>query len=67
MENRFDLVTITSAVGVAGYVAIMLGYVALFDLGFGREQVRGAAMIAAILIAALVAADRLGRGPGKAK
>jgi hypothetical protein len=67
MEDRFDIVTITSAVGVAGYVAIMLGYVALFDLGFGGEQVRGAAMIAAILIAALVAADCLGKGPDKAK
>jgi hypothetical protein len=67
MEDRFDIVTITSAVGVAGYVAIVLGHVALFDLGFGREQVRGAAMIAAILIAALVAADCLGKDPGKAK
>jgi hypothetical protein len=67
MENRFDIVTILSAVCVAGYVAIMLRYVALFDLGFSREQVRGGAMIAAILIAALVAADFLGKNLRKVK
>jgi hypothetical protein len=67
MEHRFDIVTISSAVCVAGYVAIMLGHVALSDLGFSREEVRSGAMIAAILIAALVAVDFFGKNPGKAK
>jgi hypothetical protein len=67
MENRFDIVTIASAICVAGYVAIMLRHVALFDLGWSREAVRGGAMIAAILIAALVAVDFFGRNLRKAK
>jgi hypothetical protein len=67
MENRFDIVTIASAVCVAGYVAIMLTYVALCDLGFTREQVCSGAMMAAILIAALVAVDFLGKKLRKAK
>jgi hypothetical protein len=57
MESKFDLLTITSAVFVAGYVAIVLGCVALYDFGLSRELVSSAAMIAAILIAALVALD----------
>ncbi len=57
MESKFDLVTIASAVFVAGYVAIVLGCVALYDFGLSRELVSSAAMIAAILIAALVAVD----------
>jgi hypothetical protein len=67
MENRFDIVTIASAVCIAGYVAIMLRHVALFDLGWSREAVRGGAVIAAILIAALVAVDFFGKNLRKAK
>jgi hypothetical protein len=66
MDGRFDIVTIASAVGVAGYVAITLGYVALYDFGLSREAVRSAAMIAAILIAALVAIEFFGKRFGKA-
>jgi hypothetical protein len=55
MENKFDFVTIASA--VAGYVAIVLGCVALYDFGLSREVVSSRAMIAAIPIAALVAVD----------
>jgi hypothetical protein len=43
--------------GLAGYVAIVLGCVALYDFGLSHEFVSSAAMIAAILIAALVAVD----------
>jgi hypothetical protein len=57
MENKFDFATIASAVFVAGYVAIMLGCVALYDFGLSREVVSSRAMIAAIPIAALVAVD----------
>jgi|GraSoi2013_100cm_1033763.scaffolds.fasta_scaffold591441_1 hypothetical protein len=66
MESKFDLVTVAAAVCVAGYVAIMLGYFALYDFGLSREVVRSAAMIAAIPIAALVAVD-LFKKPGNVK
>jgi uncharacterized membrane protein len=42
---------------VAGYVAIIMGCVALYDFGLSREVVSSGAMIAAIPIAALVAVD----------
>jgi hypothetical protein len=57
MESWFDFVTIANAVCVAGYVAFMLEYVALYDFGLSREVVSSAAMIAAIPIAALVPVD----------
>jgi hypothetical protein len=57
MESKFNLVTIASAVFVAGYVAIIMGCVALYDFGLSREVVSSGAMIAAIPIAALVAVD----------
>jgi hypothetical protein len=61
MESRFDIATIASAVCVAGYAAIMLRYVLLFDFRFSSEQVRSGAMIAAIIMAALVAVDFFGQ------
>lgn len=42
---------------MAAYVAITLGYVALYNFGLTGEDVRGAAMIIAVLIAAMVAID----------
>lgn len=65
METRFDIVTTATAVFVAGYVAIALRYVALYDLGLSSQQVRIAAVIAAIATAAMVAVDFLGRRLGK--
>ena len=67
MENRFDVVTVASAICVAGYVAITLGYIALYDFGLSREQLRSGAMLAAIVVAALVAIDFFGKKFGKAK
>ena len=67
MESWVDgIVTITSAVFLAAYVAITLGYVALYDLGLSAEKVRGAAMIAVILIAATVAVDYFSKKQRKA-
>ncbi len=57
MESKFNLVTIASAVFVAGYVAIIMECVAVYDFGLSREVVSSGAMIAAIPIAALVAVD----------
>jgi hypothetical protein len=59
MDDRTDLVTIATAVSLAGYAAIALWYVALFDIGFTREGVRIAATVAAILLGAVVAIDFL--------
>jgi hypothetical protein len=67
MESRFDVVTIAAAVCVAGYAALTLWYIALYDFGLSREQLRGGAMIAAILIAALLAIDFFGSKFDKAK
>jgi drug/metabolite transporter (DMT)-like permease len=67
MERRLEMVTIANAICVAACVAIALGYVALYDLGFSREAVRSGAVIAAILIAAMVAVDFFGKKLRKAK
>jgi len=60
MESRFDIIAIVNAVCVAGYLAITLGYAALY-LGLPGEEVRGVAMILAILIAAIIAVDFYGK------
>jgi hypothetical protein len=67
MESRFDLVAIANSVCVAGYAAIMLGYVAHYNFGYSRLEIRGGALISAILLAALIAIDFLGKNGGKAE
>jgi hypothetical protein len=64
METRFDIVTMASAVCVAGYVAIALRYVALYDLGLSGQQVRSGAVITAIAMAAMIAVDFFGNKLG---
>jgi formate-dependent nitrite reductase membrane component NrfD len=65
MDDRTDWVSIATAVWLAGYAAMALWYVALFDIGLTREGVRRAATLAAILLAAVVAIDFLVRKLGK--
>jgi hypothetical protein len=65
MKSRFDIVTMVSAVCVAGYVAIALRHVALYDLGLSGHEVRSGAVIVAIAMAAMVAVDFVGGRPGK--
>jgi hypothetical protein len=67
MESKFEMVTIVHLVGVAAYAAIALDYVAHCDLGFSLQEIRGAAMITAVIIAALIAIDFFGKKLGKAK
>ena len=67
MENRFDIATIASAVGVAAYVAIAMGYVARHELGFSLQEIRSAAVLIAVVIGSLVAIDFFGTTLGKAK
>jgi hypothetical protein len=51
MEGELDIVTAVCAICVAAYVAIAIGYVAHFDLGFSIQQIRGAALAIAVLVA----------------
>ena len=67
MFDRTDLVTIATAVSLAGYAAMALWYVALFDIGLTREGVRSGATVAAILLGAVVAIDFLVRKLAKRK
>jgi len=67
MYDRTDLVTIATAVWLAGYAAMALWYVALFDIGLAREGVRIGAMVAAILLGVVLALDFLVRRLGKRK
>ena len=67
MESRPDIVTITSAVGVAAYVAIAAGHVAHYNLGFSLQGVRSGAVVIAVVIAALLVIDFFGKKLGKAK
>ena len=67
MYDRTDLVTIVTAVWLAGYAAMALWYVALFDIGLTREGVRIGATVAAILLGAVVAIDFLVSRLGKRK
>jgi hypothetical protein len=67
MESKFDMITIVHLVGVAAYAAIALDYVAHYDLGFSIQAIRGAAVITAVVIAALITIDFFGKKLGKAK
>ena len=66
MERRFDPVAIANAVCVAGYAAIMLGYVAHYNFGYSRAEIRGGALTAALLLVALIVIDFLGNNGGRA-
>ena len=63
MKNGMDLETIVVAVCVAGYAALLVGYVAHEDLGFTSAQIRHVAMIWADLLAMPVAVDFLRTKP----
>jgi hypothetical protein len=67
MENKFGIVTIAHVIFVAAYVAIALDYVAHYELGFSLQEIRGAAVIISVVIAALIAIDYFGKKLGKAK
>jgi hypothetical protein len=61
MESRFDIVTTASAVCVAAYAAIAIGYVACYDLGFSPQEIRGTAVAIAVIVAALIIIDFFGK------
>jgi hypothetical protein len=61
MEQDMDSLTVMTGVGVAGYAAFILAYVARVDLGLSSGEIRGLAIIAAVLIALAIAIDFLGK------
>jgi hypothetical protein len=61
MEEDMDALTVMTGVGVAGYAALMLAYVAHVDLGLSGGEIRGLAIVAAVLIALAIAIDFLGK------
>jgi hypothetical protein len=65
MDKEIDLLTISIAIGVAAYLAIIMGCIAQDDLGLSNSQIRDAAMITAAAIGAPVAAEFLARAGGK--
>jgi cell division protein FtsW (lipid II flippase) len=67
MESKFDIVTTASAVWVAAYAAIAIGYVARYDLEFSPQAIRGTAVAIAVIIAALITIDFFGKKLRRAK
>jgi hypothetical protein len=61
MENGFSIVTMANAVCVAGYAAISLRYVALYDLGLSNDEIRNGATMLAVMIGAYVVIDFFAR------
>ena len=66
MEKNFDLLTASTALGVATYVAIIIACVARDDLGFSTGQIRSVAVIGAAAIALAIVIELFGRRPRKA-
>jgi len=61
MEKDIDLLTASTALGVATYVAIMIACVARDNLGFSGGEIRHGAMIGAVAIGLAIVLDLLGR------
>jgi hypothetical protein len=54
---RDKVIIIMMATSSATAVALSMGYIAHYDFGFSREEIRTLALIGAVIIAALVAAE----------
>ena len=67
MERKVDVVATVSAVCVAAYVALAIRFVARHYLGFSLEEIRGAAVVTAVVIATLIGIDFFGKKLRKAK
>jgi hypothetical protein len=68
MEKTIESALSLMTFGVAATaVALSLAYIAHYDLGLSREEIRTAAVIGAAVIAALVAVEFFGKRLRKAK
>ena len=61
MSKRMDLLTATTAFGVAAYVAIIMDCVACGQWGWPDREVRSVALVVAACVALWLAMDFLGR------
>jgi hypothetical protein len=61
MGKRLDLLTATTALGVAAYVAIMMDCVACGQLGMSELEIRSIALLVAAGVALGLALDFLSR------
>lgn len=61
MGKQPDLLTATTAFGVAAYVAIIVDCVACGQLGWSNGQIRSVALVAAACVALGLVVDFLGR------
>jgi hypothetical protein len=61
MGKRLDLLTATTAFGVAAYVAIIMDCVACGQLGWSDGKIRSVALLVAACVALGLALDFLGR------
>jgi hypothetical protein len=67
MGKRLDLLTTTSAFGVAAYVAIIMDCLACGQLGWSDGKIRSVALLVATCVAFGLALDFLGRRWRKAE
>ena len=66
-DSKTDFGSIAVAICVAAYTAIMLAYLAQYDLGLSATQTRHLSMVAALLLALPVALDLLRAGAGNVR
>jgi hypothetical protein len=67
MSKRIDLVTATTAFGVAAYVAIIVDCVACGQMGWSDGEIRSVALLVAAFVALGLALDFLERRWRKAE
>ena len=68
MEKEVDNVAgFLMSVLSAAFAAFSLGYIAYYDFGLSREEIRGAAMVGAGVISALVVIEVFGKKLRKLK
>ena len=62
MEKAIDrFLTLLMVLSTAAFTAVTLAYIARYDLGFSREEIRTSAMIAAGVAIALVVIEYFGK------
>lgn len=66
-DSKTDFESIAVAICVAAYTAIMLAYLAQYDLGLTAAQTRHLSMVGALFLALPIALDFLRSGPGNVR
>ncbi|QOZ34449.1 hypothetical protein [Bradyrhizobium sp. CCBAU 53421] len=66
-DSKTDFGSIAVAICVAAYTAIMLAYLAQYDLGLTATETRHLSMAAALFLALPIALDLLRTGQGNAR